>query len=76
MPEIVPAEFLDTGALERLVPSFRADLLHRVSIVREHMQRVPSNLPADDFHGTRIERHGNRLSGLRLVGVNPSLLAC
>ena len=65
--QIVPTEALDTGALERIVPSSRADLPHRVAVVGEHVQRVLALLPGDDRERRLVERHRNRLPGLRLV---------
>lgn len=43
MPQIVPPEALDAGAGERLVPSLRAELLHRPASIREYEQGCRSN---------------------------------
>jgi hypothetical protein len=75
MAQIVKAKRLDTGALERLVPRSRTDLLHRVAVVGEHTHRVLPLLPGDDLDCRLVERHRDRPPRLRLIRVNPSLLA-
>lgn len=65
--QILPAEALDTGALERVVPGSCADLPHRIAVVGEHVQRVLPLLPGDDLERRLVERHRNRLPGFRLV---------
>jgi hypothetical protein len=38
--QVVPAKTLYTGAVERLVPSLRADLAHLIALVGQHVHRV------------------------------------
>jgi hypothetical protein len=49
--KIMPAEVLDPGALERLVPRLCADLPNRLALEAEQMRRVPLDLLADDRSG-------------------------
>src|ERR1700731_4845208 len=69
--QVVPPKALDTGALERVVPSSLVDLLDRLTLVGKHPSRVLPPMLAHDLHGRVVERHGDRLPGLRLVRMNP-----
>jgi hypothetical protein len=71
VPKIVPAKVFDTDALERLIPSFRADLANRFAAKAEHVRGMLAKLPADDCHGIRIQRHGNGLPRFSLVRMDP-----
>src|SRR6266513_2307977 len=73
---VVPAKVLDTCTLERFVPSSRADLLYRLSLVAEDMQRMLASLRPQHLHRRVVERDGDRFPGLRLVRMNPRELAC
>src|SRR5665213_3743124 len=71
VPQVVPAEVLDARALQRAVPSLRADLTNRPPAKTEHVGFMVPDPAADDEHGLRIERHRNRLPRLRLIRMNP-----
>lgn len=75
MSEVVPAEALDPCPLERLVPSFGAQLFHGLAVVREDEHRMQTTLLAQDSHRRAVERHRNRFSRLGLIGMNPRRLS-
>jgi hypothetical protein len=63
---------VDARPPECLVPSRRADLLDLATFEREHDVPVLADLLLQDRHGFAVQRHRNRLPGLRLVWMNPS----
>lgn len=60
VPQFVPAEVLDSGAFERLVPSPPVHLLDRLSAIREHLHRMLALLSLEHFERGVIQRNGNR----------------
>ena len=74
VPQIVPAEVLDSGALQRLVPSLRADLPYRLAFAGEDTYKMVALLPLKHFHRSFVERDGDGPPGLGLVGMHPGLL--
>jgi|SRR5580765_6630899 len=62
--QVVPAKVLDTRTLERVVPSFRADLLDRLTSVGEHPARVLASLRLQHSHCLVVERHASVVSGI------------
>src|SRR5689334_14660407 len=71
VPQIMPAKVFDAGALERLVPCFRADLSDRLPAETEHARRMFPDLLAYQRQRLRVERDGDRSPRLRLIGMNP-----
>ena len=71
VPQVVPAEILDAGALECIPPGARVCLPHWSALEREYAQRMFAELLAKHSHGLVIQRHADRLAALRFVGVNP-----
>jgi hypothetical protein len=75
MPEIVPAEVLDAGALHRQIPRAGTHLMDALSFVGEHPSRVHPVPLAQDLHRRAVQGHRDRLARLRLIGMNPRELA-
>src|SRR5580700_9045435 len=59
MSQVVKSKVFQTRALQSEVPSPRADLLDRLSQVREHVYGMLACLTHDDAHRHLVERHGD-----------------
>lgn len=75
MPEVVPLEVRDPHTLERLVPRLCRQLSDRRAAVGEDALGVPSPLPREHLDRRQIQRHGDCLARLRLIGMDPGYLA-
>ena len=69
--QIVPPEILDAGAIQSCIPGFGADLRDRLPPKAEDVRCMLAQLLLDDQSRLHIQRHGNRLARLGLVGMNP-----
>lgn len=66
VPEVVPAEVLDPGPLQRSRPGLGIQLPHRLALVREHVGGVLADLAVQHSRGGR--RSAQRLQALRPDG--------
>lgn len=71
VPRVVPAAVFDGGPFERIAPCTLACLRDGLSPAGEYSVRVFPNLTAQNTASLPIERYRNRLSGLRLLRMDP-----
>jgi len=58
VPQIMPAEILDTCPIWRLVPCLGIDLDNRLAVIGKKVGVVVTSHPLHNIHGSLIKRHG------------------
>lgn len=69
MPQIMPAEILDSSPLQCVVPCLHVHLHHGIALVGENVGQAIPLPPFQYIHGHLIQLHRMRAAALVLIGI-------